>query len=78
MGRAILETGLHFENTIISTATEPTKVQQFVEQVDTIIVSPGRKKHVKPYIRSNQHIIEFIFVPDAGSVNLLKTYIKNI
>jgi DNA-binding transcriptional regulator YhcF (GntR family) len=75
--RAIYEAGLHFKSTIISTATKPAEVKRFIEQVDALIVSPGRKKHVKPYINHSQRVIEFIFVPDAGSVNLLKTSITN-
>lgn len=73
--RAIFEAGLHFESTIISTATKPAEVKQFIEQVDTVIVSPGRRKHVMPFIKDSRKVIEFIFVPDAGSVNLLKTSI---
>ena len=46
--RAIFKAGLRFKNTFISTATKPTEVQQFMEQVDKVIISPGRRDHVKP------------------------------
>ncbi|HHY42246.1 MAG TPA: winged helix-turn-helix transcriptional regulator [Thermoanaerobacterales bacterium] len=73
--RAIFEAGLNFKSIIKSTATKPSEIIRFLEQVDTVIVSPGRKKHVTPYLKNNQNIIEFIFVPDAGSINLLNTSI---
>ena len=74
--RAIFEAGLNFKSIIKSTATKPSEIIRFLEQVDTVIVSPGRKKHVTPYLKNNQNIIEFIFVPDAGSINLLNTSIN--
>lgn len=73
--RAIFEAGLAFKSIVKSTTTNPSEVKQFIEKVDTVIVSPGRKKHVTPYIKNDQLIIEFIFVPDAGSINLLNTSI---
>ncbi|MCG1011793.1 winged helix-turn-helix transcriptional regulator [Tepidanaerobacter sp. GT38] len=73
--RVIFEAGLNFKSIIKSTATKPSEIIRFLEQVDTVIVSPGRKKHVTPYLKNNQNIIEFIFVPDAGSINLLNTSI---
>lgn len=72
--RAIFEAGLDFKSIIISTTTKPSEIKQLIGQVDAVIVSPGRKKHVTPYVK-NQLIIEFIFVPDAGSINLLNTSI---
>jgi len=73
--RAIFEAGLDFQSIIKSTTTKPSEVKQLIDQVDIVIVSPGRKKHVIPYVKNNQQIIEFIFVPDAGSINLLNTSI---
>lgn len=74
--RAIFEAGLNFKSIIKSTSTKPSEIVRFLDQVDTVIVSPGRKKHVKQYTKKNQNIIEFIFVPDAGSINLLNTSIN--
>ncbi|MDD4570086.1 MAG: winged helix-turn-helix domain-containing protein [Tepidanaerobacteraceae bacterium] len=72
---SILEAGLHFDNIFISTSTKPEEVRLLIKKVDAIIVSPSRKKHVTDYIKNSQNVIEFIFVPDAGSINLLKTSI---
>ncbi|MFY9312049.1 MAG: winged helix-turn-helix domain-containing protein [Tepidanaerobacteraceae bacterium] len=72
--RAIFDAGLDFKEIIISTSTDFSEIKKLIEKVDALIVSPGRKKHVIPFVK-HQHVIEFIFVPDAGSINLLNTSI---
>lgn len=73
--KAVSDAGLHFDDIIISTTTVPEEMELFVKNVDAIIVSPNRKKHVLNFVKEDQDVIEFIFVPDAGSINLLKTSI---
>jgi len=51
------------------------ELDRFVKQADTIIVSPGRRREVERLMRKNTEIIEFMYRPDAGSVNLLKSVI---
>ena len=73
---AIFEAGLCFDNISIETSTHSDEIKEFVQNVDVIIVSPGRKKEVMPF-KDEKDIIEFIFVPDKGSINLLKSAILN-
>lgn len=72
--RAISQAGLSFKNIILSTTKVAEEIENFVNSVDVVIVSPGRKKDITP-LKDKNKIIEFIFVPDAGSINLLKTSI---
>jgi len=73
--KAISEAGLSFKNIIISTSYKTEEIKKFERNCDAIITSPGRKKDILPYIENGKEIIEFIFVPDMGSINLLKTTI---
>jgi len=73
--RAIYDAGLDFKKIITSTASKPSEIKELLEEVDAIIVSPGRKKYIMPYVK-NHIVVEFIFVPDAGSINLLNTSIN--
>ncbi|AYO30540.1 MAG: hypothetical protein PWR06_274 [Thermoanaerobacteraceae bacterium] len=71
---AIFEAGLYFDNIKIETSTDSDEIKNFVQSLDVIIVSPGRKKEILPF-KDDKDIIEFIFVPDMGSINLLKSVI---
>jgi GntR family transcriptional regulator len=71
---AIFEAGLYFDNIKIETSTDSDEIKKFVQSLDVIIVSPGRKKEVLSF-KDDKDIIEFIFVPDMGSINLLKSVI---
>lgn len=71
---AIHDAGLHFDNIQTETFTDAGMIKKFVENLDVVIVSPGRKKDVLPF-KDEKDIIEFIFVPDMGSINLLKSAI---
>ncbi|MGE5484864.1 MAG: GntR family transcriptional regulator [Ignavibacteriales bacterium] len=42
---------------------------------DGFIVSPGRKKEVESMVPKGSQVIEFVYRPDAGSINLLKSVI---
>jgi len=63
----------------ISTAFEYTitkdrqELEKFVRPLHVVITSPGRKKEVEACASPGAEIIEFIYRPDAGSINLLKT-----
>ncbi|MDN5348369.1 MAG: hypothetical protein PWP65_1933 [Clostridia bacterium] len=52
------------------------ELKSFVEKMQVIIVSPGRKREVEAITQKDKEIIEFIYEPDTGSINLLKSIIK--
>jgi GntR family transcriptional regulator len=63
---------LRISHTITRDAAE---LEKFVKAYDTLIVSPGRRREVEHLMKKNTEIMEFIYRPDAGSVNLLKSVI---
>lgn len=71
---AIYDIGLDFDNIHSEIFADSGMIKKFVESSDVVIVSPGRKKDVLPF-KDEKDIIEFIFVPDMGSINLLKSAI---
>lgn len=63
---------------IISTVSrDKEEVKKIIASADYIIVSPGRKKEIEK-LAPDREIIEFIYVPDAGSINLLKSTLLSI
>lgn len=63
---------LRLESTITRDAGE---LERFVRSYDTLIVSPGRRREVESVMKRDTEVTEFIYKPDAGSVNLLKSVI---
>jgi GntR family transcriptional regulator len=55
----------------VLTDREPSVLQEKVKGKRAVIVSPGRLKEVSSVVKRGSQVIEFIYRPDAGSVNLL-------
>ncbi|HHX27754.1 MAG: GntR family transcriptional regulator [Bacillota bacterium] len=53
------------------TDRDPAVVEDKLKGKRAVIVSPGRQKEVAAMARRGTQIIEFVYRPDAGSVNLL-------
>jgi DNA-binding transcriptional regulator YhcF (GntR family) len=53
-------------------------ISEIVSMLDVIIVSPGRRREVEPYLSRRQEIIEFIYKPDVASINLLRAALVDI
>jgi DNA-binding transcriptional regulator YhcF (GntR family) len=62
----------------VTTTNDPEELQTFVNAVDIVIVSPGRKREVEMRISRRQEVIEFIFQPDVASINLLRAALIDI
>ncbi|MEA2020964.1 MAG: GntR family transcriptional regulator, partial [Candidatus Caldatribacteriota bacterium] len=54
------------------------KIKKFLDSTDILITSPGRKKEMKKLISNQIPLIEFIYVPDKGSINILKLAILDL
>ena len=63
---------LRLESTITRDGEE---LERFVRSYDAVIVSPGRRREVESVMKRSTEVTEFIYRPDAGSVNLLKSVI---
>ena len=55
----------------VTTDRDPSVIAEKIKGKRAIIVSPGRLKEVSSMVRRGTQVIEFIYTPDAGSVNLL-------
>ncbi|HHY17392.1 MAG TPA: GntR family transcriptional regulator [Firmicutes bacterium] len=57
----------------VHTGKDPLSLERKLEGKKAVIVSPGRLKEVSSMVKKGTQIIEFIYKPDAGSVNLLRS-----
>ncbi len=62
----------HLEITA-TTSKDPAVLRDFLDRVDAVIVSPNRYKEVTGLNREHKPEIEFRYLPDAGSINVVKT-----
>ena len=63
---------------ILFTIHEKEEIAKFISENDAIMVSPGRKKEVEKMIGNPIPVIEFIYIPDKGSIDTLKKTILSI
>jgi GntR family transcriptional regulator len=59
----------------VTVSRDPVELERFVRGFDTLIVSPGRRREAEKAMKKNTEVMEFVYRPDAGSVNLLKSVI---
>lgn len=65
--------GIEHLDIYATTTKEPSVLLKFMEGIDAIVVSPSRHKEVTALNRDRKQEIEFRYLPDAGSVNVVKT-----
>lgn len=71
--KSIGNAGIEALELITTTTRDEDRLRSLLEKVDAVVVSPGRKREVEGMVGPDQEVIEFIYVPDAGSINLLKS-----
>lgn len=54
-------------------ARDWTELAGFIAGVNAVVVSPHRKKDVTDLCGKDKQVIEFRYLPDAGSINIVKT-----
>lgn len=70
---ALESAGLSNIDIIYSNTVKKDEIIKIINNVDKIIVSPGRFKDIESLNRENKEIIEFLYTLDEGSVNALKS-----
>ncbi|OWZ83109.1 GntR family transcriptional regulator [Natranaerobius trueperi] len=75
---AISKTGINNIEIYYTTNTSEDELINFVNSVDQIVTSPGRKKYLEKIISEKKDIVEVIFKPDEASLNLLKTTLVDL
>lgn len=76
--RSIRKAGVIYKNFKFITSNDKEKMNKFLISTDIIITSPGRKKELKDLIPNHIPLVEFIYVPDKGSINILKLAILDL
>ncbi|PKM82958.1 MAG: GntR family transcriptional regulator [Firmicutes bacterium HGW-Firmicutes-14] len=56
-----------------TTSKNAEELEGFLSKVDAIVVSPNRHREVTEYNPKHKQEIEFMYTPDTGSVNVVKT-----
>ncbi|MCI0182992.1 GntR family transcriptional regulator [Sulfoacidibacillus ferrooxidans] len=75
---ALRQAGLDGYILRMTTTSDMQELSQFVKGLQAVIVSPSRKREVEKAIASHQSVIEFVFRPDAASVNLLRAAVADV
>ena len=76
--QSIRQSGIKFLNFKFTISHDTNEVRKFLANTDIVITSPGRKKEVEKLISPQIPLIEFVYVPDKGSMSMLKLAILDI
>ncbi len=76
--KSIKYAGIKYKSITYITTHDNKKLKEFIGKRDILIVSPGRKKEVQKLINESTPLIEFMYIPDKGSIDTLKKRIFDI
>lgn len=76
--QSIKQAGIRFSSFKFIISHDKDEVKSFLINTDIVITSPGRKKEVEKLISPQIPLIEFVYVPDKGSMSMLKLAILDI
>ena len=76
--RSLKNSGIKFDKFSYTTSHNTEELKEFINLLEILIVSPGRKKEAKKLLSKKIPLIEFIYIPDKGSIDTLKKTIFDI
>lgn len=76
--QSIKQSGIKCLSFKFTTSHHEDEIKKFLKGLDIVITSPGRKKEVEKLISPQIPLIEFVYVPDKGSMSMLKLAILDI
>lgn len=76
--QSLKQAGIKFLSFKFTRSYNKDEVKKFLVNTDIVITSPGRKKEVEKLISPQIPLIEFVYVPDKGSMSMLKLAILDI
>lgn len=65
--------GIDHIQLLTTTTRDAGELATFLSGMGAVIVSPGRRREVERLLPKRVEVIEFVYRPDAGSLNLLRT-----
>lgn len=71
--KSISNAGINHLELVVTTTRDEEELKRVLEGVQAVIASPGRCREVERLVPGGMEIIEFIYRPDAGSINLLRS-----
>lgn len=75
---SINDAGIDSVPVICTADSDSSRLSEVVEQSDVLLVSPGRKREVTESCKAPREVVEFVYRPDMGSINLLKKAILEL
>ncbi len=75
---ALRQAGLDSFRLRVTTTADAQELSHFVKDLHAVIVSPSRRREVEKSCTTRQSMIEFVFRPDASSVNLLRAAVADV
>lgn len=74
---SIMNSGILLEKFSYTNTNDTDALNNFIVSKDYLLTSPGRKKEVEQLASENTEIIEFVYRPDVGSINMLNNAVLN-
>ena len=71
--KSIANAGINHLDIAVTTNRDAEQVRRFLAGVQVAIASPGRRREVERLIAPGTEVIEFVYRPDAGSINMLRS-----
>ncbi len=76
--QSLKQAGIKFSSLKFTISHDKDEVKKFLINTNIVITSPGRKKEVEKLISPQIPLIEFVYIPDKGSMSMLKLAILDI
>ncbi len=76
--KSINQGGIKYKKIIFTTTGDTNELAKLIENSDILIVSPGRKKEIQKLVFKKIPLIEFVYIPDKGSIDTLNKTIFDI
>jgi GntR family transcriptional regulator len=71
--KSLVLAGLEFPEILVVTSRRRDDVAKMLERVSAVLVSPSRKREVERLLLKPTEVIEFVYRPDEGSINMLRS-----
>ncbi|HSL94252.1 MAG TPA: GntR family transcriptional regulator [Bacillota bacterium] len=75
---SINDAGIDSVPMVCTADSDSSRLREVVDQSDVLLVSPGRKREVTELCVGPREVVEFVYRPDMGSINLLKKAILEL
>lgn len=75
---SINNAGIKYTRIVFTTSKNGNELKNIIDNSDILIVSPGRMKEIHELTHKDTPLIEFVYIPDKGSIDTLKKNIIDI